>query len=393
MTNPSLQLTSWKRVRILKIHTSSAGRASLASCGTRSIAIDSKDLPPEIDPKDPIQILRIAPQWLLVRATNEAQVNLRVAGAFERHGIERLGDLLRFDRAAMLEWRNFGRTSLAKLADWLFVEAGRLPPDAQTEEHVATEGASLRGCLENSISALPSNPASILRGRLGANGTVRKLAEIGAELDLSRERVRQIEQRYTRKIIASYYWDDLLTEKIADRIASAGSPVYVDLLGAEDTWFRGFEGLEIYLSRVIEAFTEGDFFAFDLDGRLIVSRVRKSAWKSAERDASAYLGERHSPALSRRQVELALESIAVQAGAGELRATCSATWKVACTSHWTRSGAKRSSWDSGGAWNTRSGRCSPKPPNRSTTAKSQSEFKLGSMTLSMRDESTTRYGM
>lgn len=277
-----------------------------------------KRLAKQIDPKDPIQVLRIAPYWLLIRPKEEVELSARIGNAFERQGIRVFGDLLRFDRAEMLEWKNFGRKSIAELADSLFVAAGKLPPDAQKAEEMREEGSTLRECLENSLNVLPTQSAFILRGRLGADGEVRKLAEIARDLDLSRQRVQQLEHQYISRIIASYYWDDLLTEKIDDRISGSDAPVYVDLLGAEDPWFRGFEGREVYLGQVIQTFTEGDYFSFDLDGRRIVTRIRISAWNNIVREARSYLTEDHSPPLTRRQVALALESIASQGGAAEL---------------------------------------------------------------------------
>jgi RNA polymerase primary sigma factor len=82
--------------------------------------------------------------------------------------------------------------------DWVMLRAAA---DTRADEHEQEEAHRQRRCqVERLLDRLDGRERTIIAGRYGIGGTEKTLKEIGAELGITRERVRQLELRAQEKL-------------------------------------------------------------------------------------------------------------------------------------------------------------------------------------------------
>jgi len=265
----------------------------------------------------PIETIKIAPEWLLSATTTSIRPTVRISNIFEREGIVLVKDLLQFSESEMMDWQYFGRKSLNDLSKML-IEAIEHPPCRGEQLH----SFSLYEHLQAALRTLPEKPREILMSRLGADGraplTLQKLGEL---FDVTRERIRQIEKKYLDKIIREENWDDLILKKISDLRRNRTEPLYLDLLAAEDDWFCGFDGEDLFLKEIIDRFSKGTIKAFEVDGRWIFSQVDQDRYASILKIVLSQIKDGVDHRLTKSEVESLVETVCLGHGVPELSST------------------------------------------------------------------------
>ena len=282
-----------------------------------------------IDAEDPANILGIAPAWLLNSSVFNLELTVRVANVFRRENVALVRDLIGRSSNDLRTLQNFGRASVRDLVFALCsaIEEGpvsllrtaiEMGPEAlELLEYKAT-GKPLLENLDAALNALPLKGRETIRGRLGADGRRLTLQEIGEQQGLTRERVRQIEAKYVRRIIESYYWDDVIGIKLDALLRAREEPLFLDLLEAEDEWFRGFSNNFDHLANVIEVFTESRFHVFTIHGRSVVTRITRDAWNDLMKATEASLEGNAGHSWTESDVGIFVEMMAREKGAPDL---------------------------------------------------------------------------
>ena len=166
------------------------------------------------DENDPIAIAHALPPWLLITPLSDITLTVRCARSLNKEGITKVSDLKGLTLTDLLKCSNFGRKSQADLAKSLrnAVLSGPLSMDEKAtspmlRSDATQEGYALGRCVveapnpratflsafESVLQRLKDNQRSILKQRIGLFQDRMTLEEIGEELTLTRERIRQIE--------------------------------------------------------------------------------------------------------------------------------------------------------------------------------------------------------
>jgi hypothetical protein len=231
-------------------------------------------------PKDPLAVVRHAPPWLLSRSTESLDLTVRIANVFTAMKIAAVRDLLIYPEGELLRLRNFGRKSLTDLADALMA-ALREGPVAGT----SGTGTSLLSSIRLEIASLPERAAYILRRRMSLEAPAGTLQEIGDELGVTRERIRQVESKYIRRIAQGCTWPRLLCEKLHDLLADRTEPLPFQGLDILDSWFEGIDHWPDTFAYILTAFGNQRFSLLQINNQTFISALSRDRWDSVLVDA------------------------------------------------------------------------------------------------------------
>jgi len=232
-----------------------------------------------IDQEDPIAILSISPLWLLEMDTFYFECDTRIKNVIANHEIGQMKDFCRFTASELLRLQNMGRKSVVRLTEAILTAQKKGPPP--TEDNPETSAPSLLIGFTESLSKIEDeNHKYIIEERLGVNGKSRTLEEIAQDLGITRERVRQIQNKVTEKIIDGEFWDDTLRFKIESLLKAPQTPLFLDSLGEKDKWLSGFEDNPLLLQKLIESFSHLEPKFLTLDDRLVMTAIDAEIWTS-----------------------------------------------------------------------------------------------------------------
>lgn len=273
------------------------------------------------DECNPFAILSICPDWLLDCTLNRINLTVRLKNILALQNIIFVKDIQKYTANELLKIYNFGEGSLRDLAEALlaaFEEYGK-NPDLLVD---SIEEVSLYDYIQKSLAALPEEERQILTARLGSDGrTPQTLQAIGNIFGMTREWVRQIEKKYLNAIFERELWGDLIYEKINTLQAGRTGPLYLDMLSAEDEWFKGFEGKEGFLKEVITRFSEKKVRVLKLKGRSIVSSIVQYNFKKLVRRIKANASSHLDSAWTKQQTEEMVETECLEHGGHALKET------------------------------------------------------------------------
>ncbi|PHS73529.1 MAG: hypothetical protein COB22_02215 [Cycloclasticus sp.] len=255
-----------------------------------------------INQTDPSQLLAIAPCWLLRRHISDLGLTVRASNVFLSEGLALVSDIARLSLVEIMCFSNMGRRSIKDICNTIIL---KIEQNVFENLNLKTVNESLTGGIERSVTATELGAVSlavqieksplikhltrtlnelaekdrlVLCGRLGYKGKVLTLEQVGQKLDVTRERVRQIQKKYVTKIIAKEYWDDVIGIRIGQLLLERDGPLILEMLEIEDDWFSGFGDNYIYLSSVIQLFSENEIRVIDADGRNVITRMTQNDW-------------------------------------------------------------------------------------------------------------------
>ncbi len=248
----------------------------------------------------------------LLRPVEALGLTVRSENSLRSGNVDLVGDLIQLTERELLKLPNLGKKSLTEVKDSLSTHGFSLgsildnwPPvskehknttidykgDQKVQElsdHISNDKminltivTSLKDHVEKAFAGLQERDRKVIEYRTGRYGAVKTLQEVANIIDVTRERVRQIQKKYVDKIINVEYWDDCIAINIGQLLIDRDRPLYLDMLEVEDQWFEGFMGNYQHLASIIELFSENEIRIININGACVVSRIKSDAWEES----------------------------------------------------------------------------------------------------------------
>ncbi|PUA28820.1 MAG: hypothetical protein B0W54_10410 [Cellvibrio sp. 79] len=243
--------------------------------------------------EDPEQLLKIIPGYISSLHISTFGFTARVLNVLKSKSIDSLSDLHEVTFETMSKWDNFGRGSARAfcktIMEYIDKQGNKpviLPMNVSNSEEASEDNRSvhysemppLKECFEKSLMYVKERDRLIIEYRTGLYGPSKTLQEVGDLLNVTRERVRQIQSKYIRKIIETESWDDHIAIKIGQLLLDRKSPLYLEMLEIEDSWFKGFIGNYQNLAALIELFSEDEIRVIKINGANVITRIKQDEW-------------------------------------------------------------------------------------------------------------------
>lgn len=258
--------------------------------------------------------LAFAPPWLLALDVKSLMLSTRPANRFAEHKLTSVADIAKYGANRLISLPNMGKGSVAELARKLFeafvkgsaycaarsaavadvatpeimnIEV-RIPerPEIRAEEH-----SSFATALKAAFECLEDRERRVVAWRMGLDGSPRTLESIGATLNVTRERIRQIEVKALRKIsIQMSTWATCMEAKLARILEEREEPLPLAGLDVFDPWFRGAAEMAQPFNYVLGHFTaERRYWLLKIDSQMYVTSIDDDLWSEAVRKTKALL--------------------------------------------------------------------------------------------------------
>ena len=121
----------------------------------------------------------------------------------------------------------------------------------------------------------------ILLRRMGLGCTAETLQGVANDYNITRERIRQIEAKATKRIARQENWDDVLAAKLERLLANRDYPLPMLGLEAVDPWFVGIAEEATAFSYLIENFCGGRVSITNIDGIDYIGFLKEEHWQNA----------------------------------------------------------------------------------------------------------------
>lgn len=188
--------------------------------------------------------------------------------------------------------------------------------DPQVTSSAMRRSGTLLRAVESLIGRRSPNQQQALRARLGLEGARRTLADAGALVGVTRERVRQLEER----LYADLMLDQLAmaTEQaLQSELAGRSSPLWLSELSTVDPWFDGVDVLPEFIRAVIPSIAP-DLQVLDIEGGAVICRTSVPAWATLIEDCRTAAEQLVATGATLDDVRQAIERVAAEAGGREL---------------------------------------------------------------------------
>ncbi|MDB3856251.1 hypothetical protein N9284_02030 [Halieaceae bacterium] len=269
-------------------------------------------LKPSVNLQSPSELINIIPSWLLTRHISDLGFTARVSNVLLQTRVSIVHQIADFTDDQLRKLPNMGRRSIKDICEALIHKVekstasshidGGLPPDENQQSFVDDDSdlvplydkiirQSLATHLAHSLGDLSEDDRLILHDRLGFSGKVFTLEEVAGKLGITRERVRQRQNKYAQQIIEKEYWDDVIGKRIGELLLDRKEPLILELLDIEDQWFSGFSDNYVYLANVIAMFSENAVQVIEADGRHVVTRIKQKDWDAVVKQSKTKLKE------------------------------------------------------------------------------------------------------
>ena len=159
-------------------------------------------------------------------------------------------------------------------------------PGGQHSQFDDNSPASLADYLQMAWSRLGSHDLEIVHARLGLNGEPRTLEQI-AQLrvpEVSRERIRQLEQRALRCLRDLPATGHFL-RRLRSLIRSDQPVLDLAQLSERDPWFDRHFCTQPWFEKLLRALADGDIDTIDVDGRVVLAPFPLSHWQQCVQQA------------------------------------------------------------------------------------------------------------
>ena len=261
---------------------------------------------------DPFALAKQLPEWTIATSIHDLPLTVRCRNVIEDQGLQTISDLTLWSAESAKSWRNFGRQSMKDLADALrrYVAAG--PGQLASSEALPStmDLPPLLQCLESALLHLFPRDSNVLRFRWGyQSGNKMTLEEIASQMDVTRERIRQIELKATRKLSAEYPWTTSIGERIRLLLRRRTEPLFLHFLEIEDSWFEGFAQKPTLLASLLDAFNADDCHVLVANRSSIISHISQDVWDTTKVTIVETLKQRRAEKLEIGTVRLLIEAM------------------------------------------------------------------------------------
>ena len=237
---------------------------------------------------DPCEIARAAPPWLAERELIALDLPVRADNVFRVSGIKTVRDLAEWSPDALLNQKNFGRKSLRDTLQVFAAALNEGPLRAATFEAVPESGRLLTE-VRRSLLTFSERERDILIRRLGFETSPETLQEVADDYGVTRERIRQIEARATKKWIRESSWDDILEQKISRLLIGRSFPLPVAGVEAVDAWFEGISAHRVFFRNLAQTICGDRIHTIPIDDLYHFSLMDHVTWERTVSEASALL--------------------------------------------------------------------------------------------------------
>ena len=238
--------------------------------------------------EDPSKLAQAAPPWLAERKITSLELPVRVNNAFRVNEIKTVRDLADWSPEALLKQPNFGRKSIRDTLQALTAALNEGPLRVATAEAIP-ESSRLLTEVRRSLLSFTDQERDVLVRRLGFDTTPETLQEVADDYGVSRERIRQIETRATKKWIRESSWDDVLEQKISRLLIGRSFPLPVAGVEAIDNWFEGVSSNRIFFRNLVQAVCNDRIHTIHVDSLYYLSLMTQKIWERTVSEASALL--------------------------------------------------------------------------------------------------------
>jgi hypothetical protein len=265
---------------------------------------------PVLSPDDPFTIAKHLPAWALDVPLKRLPLTVRCANVLKNRALAELRDLSLYSREEALSWQNFGRQSVADLAESIiaFVQHGPEQLSKRTDIPDAMELPPLLDCVRFSLTRFGERDRHVWGGRLGLDGPRRTLEDLARDYKLTRERIRQIEVKILRTFAQENVWTSAIAPRLEALFVSKKEPLYVDLLEVDDAWFVGFHRQPNLLKGLLSYFAGSEFYVWEHQGRALLTKIEESTWASLKRQVLAIIQDQIAQTLTLSDIEMIVES-------------------------------------------------------------------------------------
>ena len=238
--------------------------------------------------EDPCKIARAAPPWLTERELVSLELSVRAENVFRVSGIKTVRDLADWSPEALLNQQNFGQKSLRDTLQALTAALNDGPLRAPMAEAVPVSGRLLTE-VRRSLLSFSDRERNVLVRRLGFETAPETLQEVADDYDISRERIRQIEARATKKWIRESSWDDILEQKISRLLIGRSFPLPVAGVEAIDPWFEGVSSHRVFFRNLFQVVCNDRIHMVEIDDLYYFSLMTQEIWERTVGEAKALL--------------------------------------------------------------------------------------------------------
>jgi len=253
-------------------------------------------------------IIQNSPEWLLSREIHTVALSARLQKKFKELDIKTVADLKSWPDDSLLELDNIGKTSITDLNQGI-KRALLDGPMVGEDAHKSLEEIELLDHIRRTLNELPDKNQYILKRRMGFEVPAGTLQEVGDELGVTRERIRQIEAKYVRKIIDVEFWDDVLLDKLEAMLEQTSTPLLFFGLSVLDPWFSGVEKHLDAFVYVLDNFCESKFALITVNEQEIVSRIGQNEWDDLVKEAQLGLQSCVDSTLTKQQCKSQIHSL------------------------------------------------------------------------------------
>jgi hypothetical protein len=277
--------------------------------------------------------LSFAPPWLLELGTNWLNLSVRSANVCRASEIHYVKDFLRYGLKRLQRLPNLGQKSIFEmslaLVDLLtsgkplrvegtqrFTSISADPPEhpqgvdrpeldvyhddlkhrsAEIEKDIKKSVdddierfSNFIDGFANAATRLTENERGIWAARIGYKCKAMTLQEIAVDINLTRERVRQLETKIYRSLDGHPFWA-ALSSRILKHLKDRNSELYLHGLSVIDPWFQGVDDVGHALGHVCEHMPSLGFYVFSASDTDVVSQISKAEWLAAIDDGKSLL--------------------------------------------------------------------------------------------------------
>lgn len=260
------------------------------------------------DSSDPSDFVRCAPPWLRAQEITNLPLTVRLTNVFNRNRITYVADLDNYTEAQLLRMQNFGKSSKKHLCEALeegfqrgsahsgltdasYRNGLRISNRANADdgETASIITVGLIGNLLRTLNSLEERVRYILMNRMGFDNAPKTLEQIGGQIGVTRERVRQIEKKWIERIIAGELWDDALRHRINAILDDREEPLPLYGLEVVDEWFRGTADKQSVIEYLIDWMCEKRINVIKVRGVRYVTRIDQDLWQEKLSEARNFL--------------------------------------------------------------------------------------------------------